>query len=380
MAFAKKQGLDPGKTNATFDAEFRPYYAGGRTQSFVPGIHDAANVYDIKSSYPFAMSDFHGTGNRYISQSTLESLETNAEIGKAFIRLSCFSNGAFPVMENGGLSFPKRIGEYLVTGWEYLTAKKHDLISGEQIRQVMCLEKEITFKEYVDYWFLHKNEADKRGDKAQRIIGKIMLNSLYGKLAQNPQHYSDYKIVQEGTPVDDENGWSLESEFDGLEIHARPVLWRYQRMYGDDWKKFPMHFNVATGASITGFARAQLLDAIHTVGEKYVLYCDTDSLHLRPGAPVHLLRQDGKLGAWEWEGLATPAIYAGKKLYGLKFTNGPKSGETKIVSKGAKLTWDDLERIANGEIITWKNDAPTFSIGRDAKFIVRKIRATAHRN
>lgn len=39
------------------------------------------------------------------------------------------------------------------------------------------------FKEYIDKWITVKNEATLSGNKGQRTLAKLMLNSLYGKFA-----------------------------------------------------------------------------------------------------------------------------------------------------------------------------------------------------
>lgn len=386
MAFSRKLGTDPGRTGARFDANFRKFYFGGRVEVFKGGSFDYADVFDIKSSYPFAMLHEHATGTVRHVTDNLDSM-TPDEINRAFIELECLSDGAFPIIAaNGGLTFPHQFAHYNVTGWEYATAIKHNLISRINIKRVVKFAATINFADYVNHWFAHKDAADKAGDRAQRLIGKIMMNSLYGKLAQNPRNYKDFVIQPLGTPPDSDNGWKLEYEFGNLELHSRDALWRYKQDERQDWEERPIFYNVATGASVTGFARAHLLDAICLVGRECIAYCDTDSIvALRGGATVNL-RKDGKLGAWEWEGSASPVHIAGKKLYGMKFTAGPNEGKYKFATKGARL-WpidgkpderalEKMRRIVNGDIYEWRNEAPSFSLAHKPSFVVRRIRAT----
>ena len=42
------------------------------------------------------------------------------------------------------------------------------------------------FKEYIDYWSEQKIKSKKEGNKAQYLISKLFMNSLYGKLGTNP--------------------------------------------------------------------------------------------------------------------------------------------------------------------------------------------------
>lgn len=366
-ANAKKLGCGLTRTNQKFDKIFRPYYFGGRTECFQPGEHKNISVIDIVSSYPNAMMCQHPTGSPYIDHAPemLYKLSTE-EIQKSFIELECYSAGAFPFRaENGALEFPHARNVYKISGWEYLIAKKHNLISDEKIMTLMTFEVTAGFKEYIEKWFGLKQSINKDDDPVSYMVSKILLNGLYGKAAQNPLDYFDYKIWPAGHPVDYDNGWTLYTEFENKEIHRRDALYSVRKKYGDEWEKRPVFYNVATGASITGFARAYLLDAIHTIGPEKVIYCDTDSLMLKP-CDYSKLPLGDKLGEWELEGTAEIGYFAGKKLYGMNMKNTKGKVKPKVASKGAKLTVSDIKKLCAGKMVPWKNDAPSFSLTRCA--------------
>lgn len=379
LAFSKKLGIDPGKSNFRFDSKFRNFYFGGRVECFQPGTHNGLYMLDIHSSYPYAMSFLHPFGCDYHRQNSLNGL-TRDQINRSFIHLKCHSNGAFPMRKKGeGLCFPHEFNEFYITGWEYNCAKDFNLIKNEEIISCRFTDETITFKQYVDHWYEWKSthsDKDEYGNKLDPVnymIGKIMMNSLYGKLAQNPARYYDYVFVPAGTPVDAANGWQLHLEFADHEIHRRPSMWKWQRYDDIEWRAKKLYNNVATGASITGFARANLMRGMHTVGINNVIYCDTDSIYCKDTADISGIPQTDKLGDWEFEDHATMGHFAGKKLYGILLSNGKK----KIASKGSKLAFEDLEQIIAGKTVTWKNDAPSFSIDGGAKFVHRRIRATS---
>ncbi|MDE2019912.1 MAG: hypothetical protein KGJ13_06240, partial [Patescibacteria group bacterium] len=129
LAHAKSLGINPGTTNHRFDANYRPFYFGGRTQCFRPGTHEHISVFDIKSSYPRAMMEDHATGTELHWHDDFHDM-SREEIQRSFIILKCFSNGAFPIRAQGseGLNFPKEYNEYYVTVWEYIAAKDLGLI------------------------------------------------------------------------------------------------------------------------------------------------------------------------------------------------------------------------------------------------------------
>lgn len=194
-----------------------------------------------------------------------------------------------------------------------------------------------------------------------------------------------------------DHGWLLEPQsdlhqiegslFKGLEFHQRPALWKYQYRYGIEWESKPLYKNVATGASITGYARASLLRGIHAVGPENVIYCDTDSLMVKRSVDLSMLDLSGRIGSWSVEIDNAPVgHFAGKKLYALDLANGKPCScndlmgckRHKVVTKGGKLTFSGMKNLANDPqaIETYYSPAPSFSIARGTHYIVRNIRAT----
>lgn len=384
LSFARSLGLDMGRTHKIFDDEFREYYFGGRTQCFRPGAHKNFTVADIVSSYPFAMMQDHATGVDRIVKSGAGALEgfSDEEIQRAFITLNCHSRGAFPRRgKHGSLEFPFERGLFRVTGWEYLTALRHGLITEIEIIDAKFFERTINFAPYVNHWFELKSSTNKKTDPITYTIAKIMQNSLYGKAAQNPMRYYDYEIKPAGSEINSAEGWELWIEYGDIEFHRRSCAWNYRYKWGREMETKPLFYNVATGASITGLARANLLDAACRVGIDNVIYCDTDSL-MFTGSGATRLSIGKELGQWEIEGIASEGYFAGKKLYGVRYPGG----EEKIASKGCKLTFAEIAKLAKGEKVIWRSEAPSFSLSRgilpgadidsEAFFLHREIRAT----
>lgn len=426
LTYSRKLKIDPGKTNHTYDKNMRPFFFGGRCQVFQPGIHRNIRIIDIHSAYPFAMTYDHPVGSEriHITPGQFRKL-AREQRQRCFIRLRCFSNGAFPMRGKTDLQFPIAHGEYLVTGWEFVAAEDIGLISDIEFIDIVTLPSVINFTPYVTHWYDYKARHNKKTNPFEYEIGKRMMNALYGKLAQNPTRYFDYKIMPAGSLVCDymdcewnadkkknvckncgetelDHGWLLAQEYGNIEIHRRSTLWKYEQKFGKAWEGHPIYNNVATGASITGFTRAHLLRAIHTVGIDNVIYCDTDSIICFASADLSKLSLSEKLGDWADEGTGSVGLFAGKKQYGIKLDNicrkfdmdqnHPKkvckncehgerghgnSPEIKIASKGARLYFPQIEALMRGETVQWHSDFPSFSIAGDARFVLRNIRATA---
>ncbi len=407
LAHAKKLGVDIGTTNHRFDQNYRPFYYGGRTECFRPGTHKNISVFDIKSSYPNAMMHYHPTGSRMHRRDDFGKL-TREEIERSFIVLTCFADGCFPYRTDTseGLKFPKEHNEYHVTGWEYLAAKDLGLIDDEKILEVRYTDDKITFRPYVLHWYDYKNAHPKKQFPIEYAIGKRFMNSLYGKAAQNPERYHDYKIVADDAPLpckkpipdakgkcrvcgfaELDHGWMFYTSFEGKRFDRRESLWRYQYRFGVEWEAKPLYKNVATGASITGFARAKLLRAAHTVGIEHIIYCDTDSLVVDQFADTSVLPQSDKIGDWELEISRAPiGHFCGKKLYAITTDPAKKCGcesrngqceKHKVVTKGGRLTYKEMEKLASGEEVFYEPAAPSFSLARGIKFVDRTFRRTS---
>lgn len=139
------------------------------------------------------------------------------------------------------------------------------------------------FKDYIDYWGHIK--ATTKG--AERQLAKLMLNSLYGKFATNPNATQKKPVMD----TDDVVQFTLD------EPETRDPVY------------------TAMGAFITAYARNKTIRAAQAVYDRFI-YADTDSLHLigyeiPDGIEVH----PTKLGAWAHEGTFTDSKYIRAKTY-----------------------------------------------------------------
>ncbi len=371
----KISGNKPPQSTKEFYEDFSPYYYGGRVECFESGIISTNfSVYDINSAYPYAMQNLHPYSGEF-SRSD-EFVE-----GADFYKVRCISRGAFPFRGEGnpgefaGLRFPRdnKRRDYCVTGWEYEAAIDCKLIRDVEILESISFSDHVDFCEYIDHFYQMRMLAKKKKNDAESLFAKLLMNSLYGKFAANPENYRNYMIVPfDMVPGLGPLGWSFAGEFGPWALAEAPLE--------DSQKRY---YNVATGASITGFVRAMLLRAI--ASSNGVMYCDTDSIVVRQKGPSVDLGE--KLGQWKFEGTFDKAGIGGKKLYilrgipakgryadfltltgkGVNVELISRSGESavwrqyKTASKGARLKNADLWDVAAGKQVIFYSDAPTFS-------------------
>jgi hypothetical protein len=420
------------------DAFFRNYYFGGRVECLTgKGVYESGDkpwkLYDVNSMYPAAMAQFkHPVGRAFECRGPYE--EDGAPLtpgpNTIFLEVECNNHGALVKRGlDGETSAYNGHSTFRTTVHEYNVAIKYGLISDVRIKYLIDFTFISTFEKFVIPRY-ERRQTLKRQMRDMKIEGlaeteafqlakrndlteKYLLNNAYGKYAQNPRNYKESYITDHGwrppNPMSyDKDGHPI---FDKSVEAWLPVGCNDPRMgplvycaREDDmvpenqaiWDDLPaiqnkllgysiwerpttkLRFrNVATAASITGAARAVLLEAICNAVDP--IYCDTDSLICRELLNLDL--DDSRLGAWDLEDEFSRVIIAGKKTYGCdRGAHLPKDKRYKMRSKGTQnVTWDDMEAILDDEIgsVLKTNPAPTLSRNGSQVYIKRTIRATA---
>lgn len=371
------------RTDKEFYDVLSPYYYGGRVQCFKSGVLDTKfSVYDINSAYPYAMLHEHPYSEDFTH---VETYLPNAD----FYRVRCVSRGAFPLRGLGndsyggfGLRFPNDAErrEYTVTSWEYRAALDTNTIKEVEVVESIAFTDHVNFKEYINHFYTARLKAKADKDAAASLFTKLLMNSLYGKFASNPDNYRNYMLV----PMDviaglESEGWDFVGEMGPWALAEMRLAEEQQRYY-----------NVATGASITGFVRAMLWRAI--CAGRGVMYCDTDSIAVQRRGDASVLGD--ALGEWKLEGEFIRAGIAGKKLYIFKGADDwwkcadgstvqamtrPAGSERlyKMASKGARLTRQQLWQVAAGGVVDYVPEVPTFSPSKPPVFTPRRLKFTA---
>ena len=169
------------------------------------------------------------------------------------------------------------------------------------------------FDKYIDKWTERKIKATKEGNKGQRALSKLMLNSLYGKFATS-------KELQCKIPVFDEDTGMIEYRLsdiqmvDGLYLPIGIFITSYAR-----------NKTIRTSQAIKSYS-------IEKYGIDMYCYSDTDSVHTL--LPIEELTKfcdidDVKLGYWKHESHFTKARFIRQKCY-LEMIDG----EVKITCAG----------------------------------------------
>lgn len=372
--------------NEKLDSELRPFYFGGRNQCFATGIMEGDfKVYDINSSYPNVMRSY----KHPIGDLPIYGTKINEKTDFAFIR--AHSLGALPVRaKGGGLDFPIGTQDFFACIHEIRAGLETKTLKIYKVYHTIEFSEKTTFAEFIDTFYALRIEAGDSGDDIKKLFYKLVMNSSYGKFAQDPRKYENFLFnpsevpkplycntcfenmrAKNGEPlcasclddVTNPHGWYLHTSRDAIQLYASP-----QKIRPGNF------FNVATAASITSAARAELLRGIKAATRP--LYCDTDSLiceALDCNDTNGLVMSEKALGGWKLEAQGDTVVIAGKKLYAVF----DKGDTIKQASKGVRLTAREIERVARGETIEYASPVPKFSLDGNHKFITRKIARTA---
>ena len=346
-------GGEPRRYGVKHDQAFREFYYGGRCQAveYCDGVDGDFKLYDINSSYPFAMTENHPCGQDYYISTDFKG----CKIGASFWKIYGVSRGALPVKTKYGTGFPvDHIPTYYnCTGWEMLAGIETGTL--DIIGATGYIPRRLeTMKPYVEKFYAERQEAKRNKDQIGDVLAKIFMNSLYGKYGSNPDEYMEYKIAPAGTKRDKD--WMPHIQADEYDIIQRPAP---QKTY----------YDVALAASVTGLARANLWRAM--CASKRVMYCDTDSIlcEMFTGAT------GDKLGEWKLEAEIKKVWIAGKKCYAFELEDGSYKTAHKGVSK-MDIEIEDIKRAAAGEVIMIKKSAPTMKLDGRQEFTNRRIRRT----
>lgn len=305
-------------TCAAVNAKARKAYFASRVEVFNRFAGDCY-YYDINSSFPAAM----------LAPAPGESIEICRDFppyGLYMADVEIWSPDTYlptiPTRIEGRLFFP--------TGkWRsWLMSTDIELLEREGGR-IMKVHEVVVFEPFHDlaeYSQTLYNARLRSTSEWERMVYKLLLNSLYGKFAEGALKSRLVIDPKEITP-------SMEMLFPGAWIEEREV---------------PVpHMHVPISSHITALARKRLYDFLSLCGEFH--YCDTDGFSTK-----EVLTTSTELGKLKLEKLVRDGFFIAPKLYRLQGTDekGKELGDKGIKAKGfSRMTAERWEKLVSGDEI-----------------------------
>ncbi len=288
----------------------RGSYHGGRTEAFRLGpIEGPVRVFDVSSMYPSVMAvEPMPTVLRGVYRSmTVGELATLAAEAAVVADVTLHTELAdYPLVLDGRLAFPVGRFRTILTTPELRHAFLHRCVRA--VHRVAVYDRAVIFASFVEEWWERRAGYLAAGDTASAWLCKRVMNSLYGKFGQKGRVYEDLG------PTDpfDVRAWA-EIDLDTGTVHRyRSLGGLLQEQVGETEA---LNSHPAIAAHVTAAGRMRLLALMEDAGRRFVVYVDTDSLFVAPGAPgpsASVLGHSG-LGA-----LKLQETIADLRIYGVK--------------------------------------------------------------
>ena len=261
--------------------------------------------------------------------------------------------------------------------WEYIKESYGSGRGGNEQLQVTVLECYSSRKDYlpkplIEYILkLYKNKTVYKGVSGKEgiyALSKALLNSIYGMMVTNDiRGMVDYDFRGEGF----EEKWT-EKDMSLQEITSRLIN-----------KQKEGFLNPAWGVYCSAYARRNLLTTVIKL-DRYVIYCDTDSMKLLEGFDKNVINEyninvdkkltavsnyynlpiedfspvdcDGEkhtIGPFDFDGMYSEFKTLGAKKYAVRYGSGKKEGKLEITvagvpKKGVECLNGDVENFEDG--------------------------------
>lgn len=275
-----------------FLERYRGAYRGGRTQvnpKYARRVLHNVKRYDINSMYPYVMANMplpYGHPVKCTEPGNFKFELYKVAIGftlkpkhmPSLLRKGSIHGGVDTYYES-----TDDIEIMYISSIDLELVKRHyDIYHLEYLEIWGFYTTTILFNDYVNYWYEKKNSTT----GAEKIVCKLMLNSLYGKFGTNVKKARKTPYIKEDGSV----GFTLGEPQEGK------------------------HYYLPVAIAITSWAHWLIDNAIVETGVDNFVYCDTDSVHTLGDLPADWV-DNKKLGKFKLEAIEEHAKYVRQKCY-----------------------------------------------------------------
>lgn len=162
------------------------------------------------------------------------------------------------------------------------------------ISEILKYESRVVFKDYSETLYAERLK-NKKTNPSKALFQKLLLNSLFGKMAQRP--YDNLTICSDSAQIADILSSDSNKYLGFTELPNGKILVKYSSSKG--YKSYIGQM-MRLASYITAKSRCNLSYFMRSVGHSNVYYCDTDSVFTNATPPPELL-SNHELGKWKLE-------------------------------------------------------------------------------
>lgn len=308
------------KTRSGINEMARSAYVASRVEVISKTCTDA-NYYDINSSFPFAMKS-PAPGQLREMRRSIPQGERQIYLARGRVRVPEGEHlPPLPIREKGRIYFP--VGAW--DGWfSNVDLELLEETGGgiEHIEEVLCFDPFHDLSDYAETLYEMRRPLD--DSDPMRTILKLLLNSLYGKFAEQSEKQALYINP-------------------GAEFFQRPI--QREMVMPGVWLATEEaevdHVHVPIAMHITAIARRNLYRYMSASRESY--YCDTDGFACSLDS---IFETGDKLGDLKLEKVIREGLFLAPKLYTMLTSEGKRI----VKGKGfSKMTYQDFLRLEEGD-------------------------------
>lgn len=287
---------------------------GGRTEcAFIGKVPHRVFKLDINSQYASVMHNEYMPRKVIGHYRSVTFSELRNWLTKYCVVAECTvdtEQAVYPLVHDKRLIFP--VGQFttFLTTPEISYGLEHGHIIG--IRQAAVYERDILFKDYVEWMFDYRVSCKDQGNEVDADNAKILLVALFGKFGQRGFIYNTIEHIQDlsigmWTELDAETG-----EVNHLRQYGGIIEQLINETEARD-------SSPAIAAHITAHGRMMLWSLLQQAGKGNVVYYDTDSIWTNETGYSNLKEHCHKtdLGKLKMEGIHNEVIIYGPKDYRL---------------------------------------------------------------
>ncbi len=288
------------------------YFGGNTSPSFLYWKckgPERIHYMDVVSMYPSVLADprnAYPIGHPIIyhkGDPEMPSLENAFGVIKCKVRPP--NDAYFPVLPDRSstgkviYSCQEKVGTWVTEEVKLAVRMGYTLLDTYEIHHFTESSTEL-WKDYIDCFFEIKNKAKQENNPGLKVVAKLSLNALYGRMGFNPSSMSSVKHVHTAAQF-----YSyLCGNFEGITMDV--INDQNCLLHIKDQHPFTVHHasNVYIAAFVTAYARMQLYSEGLRPMWKNTLYYDTDSIVYVSPTGEQLISPElvhNDLGGWESE-------------------------------------------------------------------------------